>query len=212
MLRRSTELARQATLTPRVIGDDAHDQLDLLADGRALVNLGNIVERRLSNTTADRVDDVSSPLARIGVDDIGSGHVLGKRARDLLNESDFAPRSTVEGAPQAHQCPDNGGIGIALDGIVGHHTREGRPPARELGGDDAQIDDVEWIFNGALHAGLECRVVVLPRLVRRRVWLAADERQGLRCTLVQMISRSETEALANGRAAHVGVAFAQRGG
>ncbi len=43
MLRRCTELARQAKQTARIIGDDSHDVLNLLAHQRTLLHLGHII-------------------------------------------------------------------------------------------------------------------------------------------------------------------------
>ena len=159
VLRRRSELAGQATLTPGVIGDDPHDQLYLLAHRGALLNLRDIVERHHAHAATDGVDDVSPSLAGIGIYDLRPRHVLGEGARYLLDQCDLPPRRAVEVATEAHESPHDGGIGIALDGVVGHDAGEGRAPSRQLGRDDAEIDDVERILDGVTHARLEGRVV-----------------------------------------------------
>jgi hypothetical protein len=180
VLRRSAELARQSALAAGIVGDDAHDQLYLLAHRRALLDLGHVVERDHAHATADGVYDVSPSLARVGVYDLGARHVRGQHLGDLLHERDLAPRRAVEVAPEAHEGAHDGGVGIALDGVIRDHPREGRAPPGELGRDYAQVDDVERILDGPLHARLEGRVVPVGgcaggrhRLLRGRAAAAA---------------------------------------
>ena len=228
MLRRSAELARQSALAAGIVGDDAHDQLYLLAHRRALLDLGDVVERDHAHATADGVYDVSPSLARVGVYDLGARHVRGQHLGDLLHERDLAPRRAVEVAPEAHEGAHDGGVGIALDGVIRDHPREGRAPPGELGRDYAQVDDVERILDGPLHSRLEGRVVPVGgcaggrhRLLRGRAAAAAapppavtDEEggEGLGCSLVEVVPCREAETLADGGAAHVGVARFQGGG
>ena len=213
MLRRRAELAGQATLTAGVIGDDPHDQLDLLAHRGALLHLCDVVERHHPHAATDGVDDVSPSLAGIGINDLRLGNVLGQRHRDLLHEPDLPPRRAIEVTPQAHESTNDGRIGIALDGVVGHHAGECRAPSRQLSRDDAEVDDVERILDGALHARLEGRIV--PLMVSRDLLslLAgeADEGQGVGRALMEVVSRREAKALPDGRSAEVSVARTEGG-
>mmetsp|Transcript_10438 Transcript_10438/g.25623 ORF Transcript_10438/g.25623 Transcript_10438/m.25623 type:complete len:263 (+) Transcript_10438:1855-2643(+) len=155
VLRRRPELARQPALTSRIVRDDAHDQPYPPGHGRALLHLGDVIERHEPYAATYRVDDVSPPLARIGIHDLRPGDVGGQRSHYGMHELDLVPGCAVEVAAEAHERPDDGRVGIALDGVVGYDAGEGRAPLRELRGDDAQVDDVERILDGVLHSRLE---------------------------------------------------------
>jgi len=154
MLRRRTKLARQPTLTPRIIRDNPQDELNLFGNTSALVHLGDVVKSHHPHPPANRIDDVSPGLGGISVDDAGFLNTRGQGIGNLLNQFNLCSRGAVEVTTQAHESTDDGRVGVALDGIVGNDSRKGCTPSCQLRRDDAQIDNVEGIFNGVLHPRL----------------------------------------------------------
>jgi len=114
---------------------------------------------------------------------------------------------------QTHERADDGRVGVALDGVVGRHARKGGAPSGQLGGDDAEVDNVEGIFDGVVDSGEEGRVVPCWRGLSLLVDVEVlEEGKGVRGAFVEMVAGRETEALSDGRAAEVGVAVAEGGG
>mmetsp|Transcript_1481 Transcript_1481/g.2630 ORF Transcript_1481/g.2630 Transcript_1481/m.2630 type:complete len:402 (-) Transcript_1481:487-1692(-) len=129
MLRRCPKLTRKPALTPRIIRDNPHHQLYLLAHGRALAHLRDIIERHHAHAATHRIDHVSPRLGRVGVHDVRFDDFLRQGGADSLDQFDFGAGGAVEVASEAHEGAHDGGVGVAFDGVVGYDAGEGGAPA-----------------------------------------------------------------------------------
>jgi len=75
-----------------------------------------------------------------------------------------------------------------------------------LGADDAQVDDVEWIFDGVVDAWFEDFPWIDEAGVIIVAIVSGQGGEGVWSSLLEVVACCEAETLADGRAAEMGVA------